>query len=121
MNGAASAVAPKLAHLQGFVDDTLTRERSVTVHENGQYRETFGVAEGVKLGTTDTFENRIDCLEVAGIGGDRCLDGVTRGCGELAFITEVVLNVTGPLRIHRLGIAFEFTEDLSVGFPDDVG
>ena len=78
-------------------------------------------AEGVKLGTADTFENRIDCLEVAGISGDRCLDGVTRGCGELAFITEVVLDVTGPLRIHRLGIALEFTEDLSVGFPDDVG
>ena len=114
MDGATSAVAPKLAHLQGLVDDTLTRERSVAVHEDGQHREVFGVTEGVKLGPANTFKNWIDGLKVAGIGSDRCLNGATRGGGELALVTEVVFDISGSLRIHWLDIAFEFTEDLSV-------
>ena len=118
---ATGAVSLELAHLQGLVDDTLTREGSITMHEDWQDREVVRVAQSVEFGPADALEDRIDGFEVTRVGGNRRLDGVAGGCGELTLVTEVVLDVTRSLGVHRLGIALELTEDLPVGLADDVG
>jgi hypothetical protein len=65
----AGAVTAQLGLLQGFGHDALPGERCVAVHEDRQHR--VGVpaeVEAVLLGADDAFQDRVDRLEVRGVG-----------------------------------------------------
>ena len=94
MHGAAGAVAAQLGEVEGLGDDTLTGECRVPVEQDRQDREGLtGEVEAVLLGAHDALEDRVDSLEVAGVGGEVDLGRGPVLPDELALGAEVILNI----------------------------
>ena len=67
---AAGAVAAQLRHVQRLGDDALAREGRVAVERHRQDGEVrAALADDVLLGAGDTLDDRVDRLQVGGVGG----------------------------------------------------
>ncbi len=120
---AAGAVAPQQRQVQGLGDHALTGERGVTVQQHRQDGEALlALVQDVLLGADDAFEHRVDGFQVRRVRRQRHLGlAVTEHPEVLAFGTEVVLDVTGAVRLARVQVALELPEDLRDRLADDVG
>ena len=79
---AADPIALDVAHVERLGHDALTGEGGVAVHEDGQHREGVGDVDLVLLGPHHALDDRVDGLEVAGVGGQLDLDaGCPAGSG----------------------------------------
>ncbi len=121
--GAAGPVTGQHRHVQRLGDHTLSGERRVTVQHERQDREAVVLVEEILLGAHQTFEDRVDGLEMAGgVGGQRHVDlVVAEHLVVLALGSEVVLHVTRTVGLRRVQVALELAEDLRVRLADDVG
>ena len=79
------------------------------------------VLESALLGPHPPLDDRIDGLQVAGVGRQREVDRVLVGGDVVGREAEVVLDVA--VTADGLGqvVAFEFVEDHSVGLVEYVG
>ena len=75
----------------------------------------------ILFGADDSFENAIDRLEVRRVGSEVDRDFLSRCGSEFTLGSQVVFDVTGTLDGARVGCAFEFAENLTVGLSRDVG
>ncbi len=75
------------------------------------------VGQAVLLRPAASGHDRIDELQVAGVKGQREVDGPAIA-GPIAVIAEVVLHVAGRLLLRL--VVFKFTEDESRALSDDV-
>lgn len=122
VQGAAGAVAPQLGHVERLRHDTLAGEGRVAVELDGEDGEVrAALADDVLLGAGDALDDRVDGLQVRGVGGERDLDLLTVQAGEGALGAQVVLHVAGAVHRLRVEVALELPEDLRVGLADDVG
>ena len=74
----AGAVGFKLRHEKRFGDDALAGEGGVAVHQDGDGAFAVVVALAVLLGADHPFDDRVDQLEMAGIGGEAQWDRFCR-------------------------------------------
>ena len=119
---AARAVAAQLGEVERLGHDTLTCERGVTVQQ--QRQDGVGRAlqvQPVLLGACDALQNRVDGLEVGGVGSQVDLGLGTVLGDEHALGAEVVLHVARALDRRGVLRALELPEDLAVGLARDVG
>ena len=121
VHGAAGAVAAQLRQVERLGHHALAGERGVAVDQQREDRELLALVEEVLLGAGDALEDRVDRLEVRGVGRDGDLDLVAGAGDELALGAEVVLHVAGALDRARVDVALELAEDLAVLLADDVG
>ena len=121
VDGAAGAVAGQRAHVQRLGHHALSRERRVAVDQHREHLLLRGVALDVLQRAGHPLDDRIDRLEVAGVGGQLHADlAALRGL-ERAGGAEVVLDVAGPFAGERVEVPLELAEDLLVALADDVG
>ena len=79
VDGAAGAVPAQLRQVEGLGDHALTGERRVAVDEDGQHGEVDPAAvEAVLLGPRDPLEDRVDRLQVRGVGRQVDLGALAR-------------------------------------------
>src|SRR5439155_22881688 len=89
VQGAARRVALQLCQVEDLGDHALRRERGVAMnqdwHRAGAVEMWLRTLAPRLLGTRPSFDDRIDCFEVTGIGqqGDRYLLAVRRDIGTL--------------------------------------
>ena len=109
--------------LQRLGDHALTGERGVAVQRDRHHGEAlFAEVEHVLLGPGDALQHRVDDLEVGRVRDQRDVDlAVAERADVLALGAQVVLHVTGAVRLARVHVALELAEDLRVGLADDVG
>ena len=125
---AAGRVAVELREVERLGDNPLRRKGGVAVDQYGQ--RDAGVVPALAgravslLRTRPALDDRVDRLEVAGVGGE-CHREVARRRGANAFGAEVVLDVARTaLGIRSDGLdrplALELAEDRLVGAADHV-
>lgn len=115
VHGAAGAVAAQLRHVERLGDDALAREGRVAVERDRQDREVrAALVDDVLLGAGDALQDRVDRLQVRGVGGQRDLDLLAVQTGEGALGAQVVLDVAGAVHRARVEVALELAEDLRV-------
>jgi hypothetical protein len=118
----------QLGEIERLGDDPLGGERGIAVDQDrhgdaGVDEAGLHAAIGL-LGAGDSLDDRIDCLEMAGVGGERHLD-LPRPRGPDPVGTEVVLDVPGPAlracddRLDR-ALAFELPQHCLVRGPERV-
>ena len=117
---AADAVAGDVAHRQALGDDALTGEGGVAVDQERQHRVRAGRVDVVLLGAHHAHHDRVDGLEVAGVGGELDLDVGAGGALVLAGRAEVVLDVARALHRVRVDVTLELGEDRLVALAHDV-
>ena len=66
---ATRGVTTGLGQGKGFLVDTLTAKRSITVDQDGQHLTTCGVVASVHACTHRTFYHRVDDFQVRGVKG----------------------------------------------------
>ncbi len=123
MHGAAGTVALDARKLEALGHDALSGEGRVAVQKDRQdLRAAFGLIAVLRLLGADLAEDdRVHRLEVAGVGGQRQVDGVAVE-GPVGGGAEVVFHVARA--VHVLGLeaaALELVEDRAVGLGEHVG
>ena len=84
-------------------------------------RAPLGVAKTVLLRPDQAFDHRIHGFEMTGIERDRNQNFFARGGGVHAARAEMVFHVAGALHAIRVGLTFEFGENLRHRFTNHVG
>ncbi len=120
VHGAAHVVAGELREVQRLGHDSLAGECGVAVDEHREHLVVLGVAAPVLLGAGHALDDRVDCFEVARVGGERDVHRTARLAGEVAGRADVVLHVARTLRHVGVELALELAEDLRVRLADDV-
>ena len=121
VDGAAGAVAAQLRHVERLGDHALAGEGRVAVQGDRQDGEVrAALVDDVLLGADDALDDRVDRLQVGGVGGQRDLDLLAVQAGEGALGAQVVLHVAGAVHRLRVEVALELAEDLRVRLADDV-
>ena len=123
VDGAADAVAGDVAHGEALGHDALAGERGVAVDEERQRRDTSPAARCWSCdGAHHAQHDRVDGLEVAGVGGELEPDARRPiGLSYLPRRAEVVLHVARTLHGAGVDVALELLEDLVVALAHDVG
>ena len=78
VQGPACAVSPRLGHLEGFHDDTLTRKGRIAMKHDGNHRLPIGVIATVLPCANRSFNNRRHDLQMGGVEGQRQVHLATR-------------------------------------------
>src|SRR5919198_45510 len=86
--------------------------------QDGEVRA--ALVDDVLLGADDALDDRVDRLQVGGVGGQRDRDLLAVQAGEGALGAQVVLHVAGAVHRLRVEVALELAEDLRVRLSDDV-
>ncbi|MPL74173.1 hypothetical protein SDC9_19983 [bioreactor metagenome] len=121
VDGAAGAVAADARELEAFRHHALTGEGRVTMQQHRQHLGAVGVVELVLLRAHLAKRDRVHRLEVAGVRGQRQVDGVLVE-GAVGRGAEVIFHVARTVDIVGLvGTALEFVEDRPVGLHHHVG
>ena len=121
MEAAAGGVAGDAREAEAFGDDALAGEGGVAVEQHRQDEVALDVAAGVLLGLALAEHDRIDRLEMAGVGQQRemDLDVVELAVGRGA---EMIFDVARAADILGVGgAAGELGEDRAEGLAHDVG
>ena len=118
---AAGAVAVELREPEGLGHHTLAGEGRVAVHEDGHDARVLGVVQVLLLGAHHALDDRIDCLEMARVGGEREVDLPPRARGVVARVAEVILDVAVPGRLLGEQTPLELRDDHLVGLAEHVG
>ncbi len=93
VDGAACAVADQLAHRQGFVNQALTREGRIAVHQQRHDRGAgLGVARPILAGTDLADNDGIDGFQMRRIRLERHMDAVSVDF-EVGGGSEMVFHV----------------------------
>ena len=122
MDGAAGAVAGELGEVQRLGHDALAGERGVAVDEERDDFLALGdVAEDALAGAGLALHDRIDGLEVRGVGGHAQADGGAAGGGDLGLVTEVVLHIAVAGDGVGKIVLRELLEDELVALAEDAG
>ncbi|CKS31707.1 Uncharacterised protein [Mycobacterium tuberculosis] len=80
------------------------------------------VVEQILLGPHQSLQHRVDGLQMRRVGGQRHLNVVVAEHLQVQpGGAQVVLDVTGAVRLRRIQVALELGEDLRVRLADDVG
>ena len=111
----------QLREVQGLGHQPLPCERRIAVDQDRDAEPAVPVLEPALLGPHSPFDDRVDCLQVAGVGREREMDRVLVGRDVVGREAEVILDVA--VTADGLGqvVAFELVEDHSVRFIEDVG
>ena len=120
VDGAADLVAGHLAQVERLGDHALTRERGVTVHEDGEHVAALAVVDPVALGAGHALDHGVDRLEVARVRREGHGARGARRRDVPAGRADVVLHVARALHRRRVERALELAEDLAVALPDGV-
>src|SRR5436190_7525550 len=118
---AAGAVAVELGEPESLGHHTLAGEGRVAVHENGHDARVLGVVQVLLLGAHHALDDRIDCLEMARVGGEREVDLPPRARGVVARVAEVILDVAVPGRLLGEETPLELRDDHLVVLAEHVG
>ncbi|CNU75443.1 Uncharacterised protein [Mycobacterium tuberculosis] len=129
VDGAADAVARQIRQVQRLGDHTLTGERGIAMQHQRHHRERplavavdASVVEQILLGPHQSLQHRVDGLQMRRVGGQRHLNVVVAEHLQVQpGGAQVVLDVTGAVRLRRIQVALELGEDLRVRLADDVG
>src|SRR5690606_3264779 len=121
VHGAAGTVPLDARKLEALGHDALSGEGRVAVQKDRQDGAAFRlITELVLLGAHLAEDDRVHRLEVAGVGGQRQVDGVAVE-GPVGGGAEVVFHVARA--VHVLGLeaaALELVEDGAVGLGEHV-
>jgi hypothetical protein len=116
----AGAVAAELRQVERLGDDPLACERGIAVEEDREDGAVLVVACAILLRAHGTLDDRIDRLEVAGVGRQRHREpGAGRGDVH-ARRAQVVLDVARAVRGLGVELPLELAEDRRVRLPHDV-
>ena len=121
MDRAAGAVALEARKTETLRDHALAREGRVAMQQDRQDLGAAGVAHLRLFGARLAEHDRVHRFEMAGVGGEREVDGVAV---EFAVRrgAEMVFDVAGALDLVGLeAAALELVEDRAVGLAHDVG
>ena len=120
MDGAAHAIATRVAHREALGDHALTGESGVAVDQEWQHAVGKRWLDAVLGRAHHTQHDGVDGLEVARVGRHLDWQGRTRWRFEGALGAEVILHVAGTLHRARVDVALELVEDLVVALAHDV-
>ena len=117
---AARAMPAQTREAEPFGHDALPGECGVAVQEDADDFLALGIAHLVLLGAHLAEDDRVDRLEVRGVGRQRQVHGVVvedavRRCAEVVFHVPRAINVLGLERS-----ALKLVEDRAVGLLHDV-
>ena len=119
---AAGLVAGELRHVEDLGHDALPGEGGIAVDEEGEDLFPFlGVAENALTGAGHAFDDRIDCFEVARVGGETHPDGVAGLADALGVVAEMVFHIA--IAADHLGdeIFRELVEDEFERLAQEIG
>ena len=117
---AAGPVAGKLREVQRLGHQALAGERGVAVDQDRHAQLAVLVLMPPLLGPHPALDDRVDRLQVAGVGRQRQVDGALVLGDVVGREAEVVLDVA--VAGDRLGhVPLELAEDQAVGLVQDVG
>ena len=121
VDSAAGAVALEAGEVEGFGHDALTDESAIAVNENGNNLLAFdGVIAMALAGASHALDHRVDGLEMAGVGGEGKTNFLSRGGGDIIFVTEVVFDVAVAKDGFRNVVFVEFGKEFPTGFAKGV-
>ena len=114
-------VAGELRIVEHLGDDALGRERGIAMEEKRKDAAARGVAAETLPGADLALHDRVDGLEVRGIGSEAHLNLFPGGGVEHGLVTEVIFHVA--VALHRVGdeALGELLEDELEGFAEEVG
>ena len=118
---AAGAVADKAGQAEAFGDHTLTGKGGIAVQQDGQHLFAGLVAKLFLLGADLAQNHGVHRLQMAGVRGQRQVDGVAikAAVGRGA---KVVFHIARTIDIFRLEAAtLEFVENGAVGLHQHIG
>ena len=121
VHGAADLVAGDGREVERLRDHPLPGERGVAVHEHRQDGAASLVVALVLLGAGHALDHGIDRFQMTGVRRECQRELVAARRDVRAGGAEVVLHVAGALGRHRVELALELTEDLSVRLADHIG
>ena len=122
MNGAASAVALELGHVECLRNDALADEGGITMNENRDHFFAFhGILENPLTGAGLAFDDRVHRFQMAGVCRETNLDLVSAWQFTRGLVAEVVFHI--PVAAHQLRIeaVLKFVENKARGLVQEIG
>lgn len=123
MDGSSSGIVEQIVHLHGLVNNTLTRERGISVHEDRADTLTRLIVHVMLLGSDSSKDYRVNSIKVRGVGkeGNVKVLSIWIFIGSLG--TPMILDISdlSPLSVDSLGsCALKLSKDLASGSLDNV-